>query len=311
MTERPRVSVIMPFLASVAFIRESIESVRAQSYPDWELLLCDDGATDGSTVIAKEHAAADPARIRWLEHEGHETRGASAARNLGLLHARGEFIAFLDADDVWLPNKLMEQLALLDATPQADALCGASLLWYGWTGRKEDAQRDRVLALGPPHGSLWPAPSFLVRRLRGRAASPATCSLIVRHEAIRRAGRFEESFTRVYTDQAFYAKLFLRASLLVVDTCWDRYRQHADSAVATVTSAGELRGAKLRYLLWVERYLETHHVRDADVLAALRWELWGVRNPRSYALLRTVRRASRKLRAMPGRLAATFRSRRP
>ena len=298
MTERPRVSVIMPFLASAAFIRESIESVRGQSYPGWELLLCDDGSTDGSTTIAREYAAADPRRIRWLEHDGHETRGASAARNLGLRHARGELIAFLDADDLWLPHKLEDQLAILDVRPDADALCGSTMFWYGWTGRPEDERRDHVLPLGPPHGSLCPAPSFLVRRLRGRAANPGTCSLIVRHGAVQRAGGFEESFRSSYTDQAFYAKLFLHASLLVVDTCWDRYRQHPESACAAMERAGARLTVERRYLLWLREYLDQHGSHDPALRSALRWALFWNRNPRSYRMARRIRHFARRMRAM-------------
>ena len=298
MTERPRVSVIMPFLASAAFIRESIESVRAQSYPGWELLLCDDGATDGGTTIAQEYAATDPARIRWLEHEGHATRGASAARNLGMQSARGEFIAFLDADDLWLPNKLAEQIAILDSRPDADALCGSTMFWYGWTGDAADARRDHVLLLGPPHGSLWPAPDFLVRRLRGRAANPGTCSLIVRREAVQRSGGFEESFRSSYTDQAFYAKLFLRASLLVVNTCWDRYRQHPESACAAMERTGARLVVERRYLLWLRSYLDEHGERDPRLRAALRAALFWNRNPRAYRMARRIRHLVRRMRAL-------------
>lgn len=298
MTETPRVSVIMPFLSSARFIRESIESVRAQSYGGWELLLCDDGSTDGSTAIAREYAAADPRRIRWLEHEGHENRGASAARNLGLRQARGEFVAFLDADDVWLPHKLAEQVAILDDRPDADALCGSTMFWYGWTGNADDARRDHVLPLGVPHGSLWPAPSFLVRRLRGRAANPGTCSLIVRRPAVQRAGGFEESFRTSYTDQAFYAKLFLRASLLVVDTCWDRYRQHPESACATMERAGARLAVERRYLLWLRTYLDEQGERDAILRSALRRALYWNANPRAYRMARRLRHFGRRLRAM-------------
>ena len=293
----------MPFLDSARFIAESIDSVRAQSFSDWELLLCDDGATDGSTDIARRHASVDPSRIRHLEHPGRETRGASAARNLGGAHARGEYVAFLDADDVWLPNKLAEQVALLDARPDADALCGSTLLWYGWTGRLEDVRLDRTLTLGPPHGSLWPAPSFLTLRLQGRAASPATCSLIVRRAAFERSGGFEESFRTVYTDQTFYVKLFLRASLLVADTCWDRYRQHDTSAVNRETSGGTIESEKLRHLLWAQDYFAREGVRDRALRRALRYAIWGVRNPRWYALLRTVRRTIRRLRTLPRSVA--------
>ena len=286
----------MPFLASAAFIREAIESVRAQSYPDWELLLCDDGSTDGSTVIAREYAAADPARIRWLEHEGHATRGASAARNLGLRHARGELIALLDADDVWLPNKLEEQVALLDATPDADVLCGSTEFWYGWTGRAVDGARDHVVRIGVPDGTVVPAPELLRRMLLGRIAVPCTCSIVARAALVQRIGGFEESFQRVFTDQAFYAKLFLDGAVLVKDDTWDRYRQHVASAVASAERAGEVGLVKLRYLHWVRGYLASRGRRDERLLAALDRAIWRAEHPRAAMFAARCRRALRKVR---------------
>ena len=82
-----------------------------------ELLLVDDGSGPAAATIAKTYAARFPERIRYLEHPGHNNRGMSATRNLGTQHARGEFIAFIDADDFWLPSKLADHVALLDAYP--------------------------------------------------------------------------------------------------------------------------------------------------------------------------------------------------
>ena len=110
----PLVSVIMPFLNAAPFLEEAIESVRAQTYANWELLLCDDGSTDGSSEIARRYASLDPSRIRHLTHDDGATHGASAARNLGLRRVRGELVALLDGDDVWLPHKLEEQVAIMN-----------------------------------------------------------------------------------------------------------------------------------------------------------------------------------------------------
>ena len=157
--------------------------------------------------------------------------------------------------------------------------------------RPTSLQRSlRIVRIGVPHGSFWPAPTFLARRLRGRTASPATCSLVVRREAIRRTDGFEESFRRVYTDQAFYVKLFLESSLLVVDTRWDRYRQHPESACATTDRAGQAHAAYVAYLAWVRRYLTARGVRDRRVLSALRLAEWRARHPRAAAATRWVRR---------------------
>jgi glycosyltransferase involved in cell wall biosynthesis len=84
----PRVSVICIFLDEERFLREAIDSVVAQDFTDWELLLVDDGSRDASTGIARDYATAMPDKVRCLEHSDHANRGMSAARNLGLAHAR-------------------------------------------------------------------------------------------------------------------------------------------------------------------------------------------------------------------------------
>src|SRR5215211_6343875 len=111
---KPLVSVVIPFLNAERFIQEAIESVFAQTYDNWELLLVDDGSNDGSTRIALEYAERNSGRVRYLQHPGHRNRGVSASRNLGISSARGEYIAFLDADDVWLPHKLEQQVEILN-----------------------------------------------------------------------------------------------------------------------------------------------------------------------------------------------------
>src|SRR3712207_4093497 len=120
----PSVSVITIFLDEERFIEEAIESVLAQRYDNWELLLVDDGSTDGSTQIALRYAERYPEKVRYLEHPGHENRGRSATRNVGTSYARGEHIGFLDADDVWLPHKLQQQVEILNSHPEAGMVYG-------------------------------------------------------------------------------------------------------------------------------------------------------------------------------------------
>jgi glycosyltransferase involved in cell wall biosynthesis len=299
-SDLPRVSVIMPFYASAQFIAEAIESVRAQSFQEWELLLCDDGASDGSTLIARGYAELDPPRVRWLEHASHENRGASATRNLGITQARGDLIAFLDADDVWLPRKLEEQVALLDTNREADALCGSTQFWFGWTARPEDARLDHIVRIGPRDGALVQPPELLIRMLLGQIAVPCTCSLIVRSELVRRVGGFEESFRSVFTDQAFYAKLFREATVLVKDDTWDRYRQQPGSSVAIAERAGELTSTRLRYLRWFSEYVAARGDHDERLQRALEQAIWRVEHPRAASMAARWRRTVRRLRSAMG-----------
>ena len=104
MNQQPLVSAIIIFLNGEQFIEEAIASIFAQSYNNWELLLVDDGSTDHSTMIAQKYAQKYPEKVFYLEHEGHQNKGMSASRNLGISQANGEYIGFLDADDMWLPK---------------------------------------------------------------------------------------------------------------------------------------------------------------------------------------------------------------
>ena len=290
----PLVSVVMPFLNAAPFLEEAIESVRAQTYSHWELLLCDDGSTDGSTAIAQRYAALDPVRIRHLVHDDGASHGASAARNLGLRAARGELVALLDGDDVWLPNKLSEQVAIMNARPDADALYGDTLSWYGWTGVPEDAARDVTPKSGIPGGTLLAPRELLTRMLRHEITVPCTCSMIVRADAVRRSGGFVDELRYVYTDQAFYARLSMVASVLYVDRCWDRYRRHAQSAYSTVQRSGGSRAARSRFLAWLSGYLGAGvGERDPALRTALRAALRRERYPRLFGVIDGIRGALR------------------
>ncbi|MCS6926696.1 MAG: glycosyltransferase family 2 protein, partial [Candidatus Binatia bacterium] len=209
MGSAPYVSVITPFFNAEAFLAEAIDSVLAQTYRDWELVLVDDGSTDRSTAIARAYADRYPEKIRYCEHAGHRNRGKSTSRNLGLAQASGRYVTFLDADDVFLPHKLERQVALLDATPHAAMVYGRTQYWYSWTGKPEDRKRDRVGKLGLKAGRLFPPPLLVIRFLQDGGMVPCLCALLVRHEAIRAVGGFEEAIQHLYEDQVFLAKVCL------------------------------------------------------------------------------------------------------
>jgi glycosyltransferase involved in cell wall biosynthesis len=287
----------MPFLNAAPFLEEAIESVRAQTYPHWELLLCDDASSDGSTEIARRYASLDPSRIRYLTHDDGATHGASATRNLGLRSARGELVALLDGDDVWLPHKLEEQVAILNERPDADALYGDTLSWYGWTGDPQDVARDHTPTSGVASGTLLAPRELITRMLRHEITVPCTCSLIVRADAVRRSGGFVDELRYIYTDQAFYARLSMVASVLYVDRCWDRYRRHAASAYSTVKRSGQSRAARARFLTWLDGYLGTiAGGKDPALGTALRAAMRRERYPRLFRIIDGIRGALRGAR---------------
>lgn len=296
MSAAPLVSVLTTFLNAERFLAEAVESVLAQRYPRWELLLVDDGSTDASAAIARGFAARDSARVRLVENPARVNRGISGARNVALAHARGELIAFLDADDVYVPHKLARQVELIEAHPCVSALYGSSRYWYGWTGRPADAARDHVPPLRVASGSVYDPPALLVAMLTRRATVPSINGLLVRRDALTRVGGFEERFRGLFEDQVIYAKLLVGGPVLAVDEWWDLYRQHDASCCAAAARDGSVREARLLFLRWLEAYAEARALMTPALRRALDDELRPYHHPRLARALEGVRRVARAAR---------------
>lgn len=118
----PRTSIIMPNYNGLPWIKDAIASVQAQTDPDWELLCVDNGSDDGSIAWLRQAAATDR-RIRVMVMTA--TKGPAHARNHALRRASGRYIAFLDSDDIWMPNKLARQIPAL-----RDSGAGMCCSWY-------------------------------------------------------------------------------------------------------------------------------------------------------------------------------------
>ncbi len=273
------VSVITIFLNADAFLQEAIESVLAQTYEHWELLLVDDGSNDGSSGIARRFAERLPGKVKYLEHEAHANRGMSASRNLGIRHARGEYVAFLDGDDVWLPRKLREQVTIMQAQPTAAMVYGRTLIWHSWTGKPEDQRRDRFYTLGVQPDRLIEPPRLLIQLIENLAQTPTTCNVMIRRRVFEQIGEFEESFRSVHEDQAFYTKVHLKEPSFVANAWWAKYRQHPDSSSAVAKQKGLRTAARLKYLDWVEQYLAEQGVEDREVWDTLKAEFRRYRHP--------------------------------
>jgi glycosyltransferase involved in cell wall biosynthesis len=296
---KPLVSVIIIFFNASDFLEEAIESVFAQTYAEWELLLVDDGSTDASADIAKASALRHPSRVSYLTHDGRQNRGTSASRNLGIRHAHGEYIAFLDADDVWVQHKLEQQVALLQAHPLAGMVCGATLAWYGWTGDDKLTSYDEITIVGngrlhlPANGLVLTPPTLLTLLIPLGDGCPASMSnIMLRRELIEEINGFEEQFRGWFDDHAFFAKVYLNAPVVVTDSLWDFYRQHSESYTARVRDGGATRCA---YLRWCEAYLLAHNCQSEEVWSVVQNALWPYRNP--------IRAAAREWRRAPVRQA--------
>lgn len=149
-----KVSVVIPTFNCAAFIGEAIDSVLAQTRVPDEIIIVNDGSSDGTSAVVRRYS--DP-RIQYVEQNN---RGISAARNRGMAHATGEFLAFLDADDRWRPTMLEKQLAILEAEPEV--VCSfANFMRFNDSDGSELGDQFRYYPLesvqvraGPLHGSF-------------------------------------------------------------------------------------------------------------------------------------------------------------
>ena len=183
------VSVLIPTFNYGRFIAETLESVRAQTYGEWECLVIDDGSTDDTAAIVSEFAARD-ARVGYLRQAN---KGQPAARNAGLRAARGAYVQLLDADDLIESDKLRRQVAFLEADPDVDLVYG-DVRYFD-----SDNPVIRRRSLRPPDRAWMPRTSGrgapLVRELAARNIM-AINSPLVRRALLDRVGPFDESLAR-------------------------------------------------------------------------------------------------------------------
>ena len=132
------VSIIMPSWNTGRFIAESIESVLAQTYTNWELLIVDDCSTDNTDEVVKPFL--EDKRIKYFKNE--KNSGAALSRNRAMREAQGEWIAFLDSDDLWMPEKLEKQIAFMNEH-------GYVLSYHEYEKIAEDSKPIHIYVSGP------------------------------------------------------------------------------------------------------------------------------------------------------------------
>jgi glycosyltransferase involved in cell wall biosynthesis len=254
---RPGVSIIAIFFNSPKYLAEAIDSVLAQTYTDWELILVDDGSTDQSTKIARRYAERS-VQIHYIDHPNHQNRGMSASRNFGLAAAIGELVAFIDADDVWFPTKLAEQVAILDRYPEVAMVAGAITLL------RASAANDKKFEIGSIEQTghiqdvvIFPPKAIIKLYPLGPFYQPCPSDMMVRRSAIDDVKHFEEEFRGAGEDYAFVTKIALRFPVYFSSRSWFFYRIHSNSSTARVLTDGAGR-LNLRHLLeWMDKHTRT------------------------------------------------------
>lgn len=213
----PTISVIIPIYNAEATILETIESIQQQTFFDWEIVAIDDGSTDGTLELL--YSIKDE-RIKIFAYEN---SGVAVARNRGIANARGEYIAFLDADDLWTPNKLKSQLAAL----QDNQTAGVA---YSWTyDLYQDRSSSKVLFpceptyfTGDVHSQL------LIKNFLASGSNP-----LIRRKVIESVGEFDPACVPC-EDWDFYLRLAAHCFFVLVPEHQIIYRQSSNTGSSQV-----------------------------------------------------------------------------
>lgn len=208
-SQSPRVSVIIPTYRRAHNIRECIDSVLAQTYQDFEIIVVDDGSTDSTRDVV----AAYGERVRYIYQEN---RGPASARNTGIQAARGELVAFQDSDDLWLPEKLSLQVPLFDQDPEIGLVyCDMSYFRsHGLCDRPSSFKSHRP-----------PMSGHVFREMFVQGCPMHTPTSIVRRRCLDEVGLFNEEL-RHFEDQDLWYRLAMRFKIDYVDALLVQCRVH-------------------------------------------------------------------------------------
>ena len=208
------VSVIIPAFNRVGYITEAVHSVLDQSYPNIELIVVDDGSSDGTYDLLKHFS--DEQKITLLSHPNRENRGQAAALNVGLKAASGEFLAILDSDDLFVPTKLADQVRFLESNQSLDMVYG--------NGLAIDQNGNPLFYTLPKSHVETGDPAKIL--LDCYVAIPG--GALIRRSLIEKVGFFEESF-RAAQDHDMAIRLFEAGQVGYLPSVAFHYRKHGDS----------------------------------------------------------------------------------
>jgi glycosyltransferase involved in cell wall biosynthesis len=205
----PKVSVIIPTYNCARYLPEAIDSALAQTYRDFEIIVVDDGSTDNTQEVLARYGD----QIRVIRQSN---QGRGAARNTGILAARGEYIAFLDADDLWVPQKLERQVPLFDERPEIGWACSDAVNFTG----SELSLQSRFQTLG-----LRPFPEARVLNVLVPACAIYSITVVVRASCFAESGLFDVSLP-VAQDYDMWLRLATRFPIGCVNEVLALHRRH-------------------------------------------------------------------------------------
>jgi glycosyltransferase involved in cell wall biosynthesis len=263
------VSVVVPLYNGGRYIESTLMSVLSQSYNNYEVIVVDDGSTDdGSqkvTTIMEQH----PRRIQLIYHSDHGNYGIAASRNLAIRNAKGVYVAFIDQDDIWLPNKLEKQVEALQQFPEA-ALVYAKVTFVDQEG---GGKKLRSVHSTYGRGVAW-KPQNVFRKLVKEDFIP-NLTVLVRKSCLERVGFLDEGPRYEYEDWLLLSKMAYFYKFIFIPEVLGKWRLHNSNYSTHIFEMGHLCDAGEHYTITLFSFLMNQKgISFDDVRKLLHRRLW-------------------------------------
>ena len=262
----PEISVIIPAYNAQKTIKKTLESVIAQNYTDWEIILINDGSTDGTIETVKE---IKDSRIKVFNYTN---SGVAKARDRGIINSQGKYIAFLDADDFWTPDKLQLQLQVLQNNSQAGVAYSWSYFYY------EETQKCVLSNPVYYQGNVYP--QLLVTNFLQHGSNP-----LIKRQAIDSVGNFNSNVPHC-ADWDYYLRLAAKWHFIVVPKHQIYYRQTSNSMTSNITGIekqlcqmieqiyltvpDELQHIKSQSFAWIYQYCTQQYLERGENIQSVK-----------------------------------------
>lgn len=236
------VSIVMPSYNTAKFIQETLQSVLDQTYENWELLLVDDCSSDNTDEVVKSYLS--DSRIRYIKNE--QNSGAAVSRNRALREAKGKWIAFLDSDDLWTPDKLEKQIAFMKKNGY----------YFSYT-QYEEIDNDSM-----PRGVLVRGPKMITKIGMFNYCWPGCLTVMYDAEHV---GLIQIESVKKHNDYAMWLKVCKKADCYLLEECLAKYRRGRTGSISNQSIPTLI---KWHYRLF----------REAEKMGAMRSAFQTIRN---------------------------------
>lgn len=244
----PKVSVIIPTYNRAKYLSEAIDSVLAQVYQDFEIIIVDDGSTDNTRNIVEKYVKNFPEKIRYFFQE---KKGSSAARNNGIRNAKGEYIAFLDSDDKWLSEKLEKQMKLIKNEDVGFVYSNA----YVENNGKMTSRIKPTSAVLDFYGLFCEGKSIVMS------------TVLIKKEYLKKVGMFDESL-QVAVDHDLLARVLLDYKVKHLNEPLAIYREHLNNV------SSDMERMNKNGIMICEKFLKEKKVPRRIVLKKLAYKYY-------------------------------------